>query len=166
MTAAIQHVRVDHRRLHAAVAKQLLDRPNIVPLREQMGRERVTKGVAAHGPGDPGVEHRLADGALDDRLVQMMPPFDPGPRIDAPPLGREDVLPAPLAVGAGVLALERVGEIDAAEPLRDVPVVDPPDAGKPVRQDGARDDRQRDDPVAVPPSRRAPRSRPTRTRRP
>src|SRR3970282_1202083 len=38
--ATVQDVRVDHRGAHVAVAEQFLDRSNVVPILEQVGRER------------------------------------------------------------------------------------------------------------------------------
>lgn len=40
---AVQHVRVDHRRAHIAVAQQLLDCANVVARLEQVRRERVAR---------------------------------------------------------------------------------------------------------------------------
>ena len=52
--------------------EELLDRTNIVPLLEQVGRERVPEGVTADAARDGDVDDRLADGALDAGLVQVM----------------------------------------------------------------------------------------------
>ena len=38
---------VDHRRAHVLVAQQLLDRPNIIPILQQVGRKGVAKRMAA-----------------------------------------------------------------------------------------------------------------------
>jgi len=39
--AAVQHVRVDHRRVHVRVAEQLLDRADVLPALQQVRRERM-----------------------------------------------------------------------------------------------------------------------------
>jgi len=39
--ASIQHVGIDHRCAHVAVPEQLLHRPDVVVVLEQVGRERV-----------------------------------------------------------------------------------------------------------------------------
>lgn len=44
--APIQHMRVDHRRTHIPVAKQLLDRPDVIAGLEQMRRKRMPQRVA------------------------------------------------------------------------------------------------------------------------
>ena len=43
-TAPVQDMGVDHRRAHVLVAQQLLDRPNIIPIFQQVGRKGVAKG--------------------------------------------------------------------------------------------------------------------------
>ena len=43
--AAIQNMRIDHRRADVAVAEQLLNRPNIISILQQMGRKRMAKRV-------------------------------------------------------------------------------------------------------------------------
>ena len=41
----LEHVRVHHRRADVRVAEQLLHRPDVVPILEQMGRKRMPKRV-------------------------------------------------------------------------------------------------------------------------
>ena len=52
--ATIQDMRVDHRRPHVGVAKQLLHRPDIRTSLEEMRREGMAKGVTGHPFGQPG----------------------------------------------------------------------------------------------------------------
>jgi hypothetical protein len=52
-SAVAEDVGVDRRRLQVPMAEQLLDRPDMVPLREQMGGEVVTDGVTSYRAGDP-----------------------------------------------------------------------------------------------------------------
>src|SRR5437867_4183882 len=40
---ALEHVRVDHGRADVAMTEQLLDRPDVVTVLEQVGRERVSE---------------------------------------------------------------------------------------------------------------------------
>src|SRR5437868_7349489 len=44
-----------------AVAEQLLHGADVVPLLQQMGRERVTEGMASNGLRDARPNHRLTD---------------------------------------------------------------------------------------------------------
>ena len=76
LTAAgppIQDVGIDHGRGHVAVPQQLRDRPDVVAVLEQVRRERVSQGAGARALGEPGVSDRGLDGALEDRLVEVMP---------------------------------------------------------------------------------------------
>jgi hypothetical protein len=43
---AVEDVRVDHDGAHVAVTEQLLDRPDVVAVFKQVGRERVAERVA------------------------------------------------------------------------------------------------------------------------
>ena len=45
--ALVQHVRVDHRRLHVGMAQQLLDRADVVARLQQVRGEAVPRRVAA-----------------------------------------------------------------------------------------------------------------------
>jgi hypothetical protein len=49
---AIQHVRLDHRRVHILVTQQFLHRPDIVALLEQMRREAVAQGMTTDALGE------------------------------------------------------------------------------------------------------------------
>jgi len=53
----------------------------------------------------------------------MMPPLRPGPRVQAELGGREDPLPAPFAVCVGIFSLQPVRQIDSAEALRYIVLV-------------------------------------------
>jgi hypothetical protein len=68
--APVEHVRVDHCRAHVGVAEQLLNRPDIVAVFEEMRRERMPERVARGAFRDPRRPHGVADSALEHRLVQ------------------------------------------------------------------------------------------------
>jgi len=63
--AAIEHVRVHHRRADVGMTQQLLHGPNVVPVLEQVGRKRMPEGMWTHTLGDARppcpVRHRLLD---------------------------------------------------------------------------------------------------------
>src|SRR5262245_36221587 len=80
-TAAVEHVRVDHRRRDIAMPEQLLDGADVVPSLEQMRREAVAQRVRADGLDDAGVPAGLADGTLNDGFVLMVAPGLPGAGI-------------------------------------------------------------------------------------
>ncbi len=46
VAATVQHVRVDRRRPQVLAAKRFLHRPNVGPVFQKTGRERVSEGVA------------------------------------------------------------------------------------------------------------------------
>jgi hypothetical protein len=52
--AGVENVRVDLRRADVTVSQKLLDGPDVMPRLEQVGRERVAKGVRAGALGDRG----------------------------------------------------------------------------------------------------------------
>src|SRR6266542_4865966 len=91
---------------------------------KQVGRKAVSKCLAAGRLGEAsGLDSRL-DGLLQPALVKMMPPQCIRARIFGEPIRRKDILPAPLAAGIRILAVEREREIDraiAALKIRGVP---------------------------------------------
>jgi hypothetical protein len=86
---------VDHGRVDAAVPQQLLDRPNVIAVLDEMRGERMSEGVAVdvafHSSGARGLRH----GPLNDSLVQVMATNEVGTRIGRQIFGREEPLPAP-----------------------------------------------------------------------
>src|ERR1044072_8340175 len=74
--------------------------------------------------GDAGGEDRLPECSLDVPLVDVMPHPEPAARLARPLLGREDVLPAPLECGPGVLSGQGVRQVDTAMPLGNILAVE------------------------------------------
>jgi hypothetical protein len=64
--AAIQHMRIDHRRLHIFVPQPFLHRPDIVALLEQMRGNTVPKGVATNAFGEPDRTTYLANETVEN----------------------------------------------------------------------------------------------------
>ena len=67
-------MRVDHCHTHVLVPEQFLNGTQIVSAFEQMRRERVPKRMAGRPLGDTGLSHCFSHGALNGRLMKMMPP--------------------------------------------------------------------------------------------
>ncbi len=67
--APVEDMRVDHGRTDVVVAQELLDRPDVMAIVQQVGGEGVTQGVAAHALGDASAEGSGPDRALQDRFV-------------------------------------------------------------------------------------------------
>ena len=98
----IQDVGVDHRRRDVAVTEELLHRADVRARLQQMGSEAMPQRVASDGFRDVRLARRVPDGALQDRLVQVVAPRLPSGRFDIKARGRKDVLPSPLAGRARV----------------------------------------------------------------
>ena len=82
----------------------------------------------------PGISCGLFDGFLNHRLVEVVAADGVGSRIGAAGAGGEDVLPAPVGGGFGVLAVEGCREVDAAEAVGDVLVVELTDVDEVVSE--------------------------------
>ena len=100
---------VDHSRFDVLVAEEFLDGPNVVAGHQQVSSEGVAEGMAAYVLVDVRVSDCLFDRAVDDRVVQMVATDDAGSRILASGAGWEDVLPAPVGGGVGVLSVKGFG---------------------------------------------------------
>lgn len=81
---------------------------------QQVRRKGMTKRVAVGGFVDARFKHGLVNGALDHLFVEVMALDTPRTWIGGMRGGREDVLPAPVAVFVRVFHFERVGQIDGA----------------------------------------------------
>ena len=95
----IEHMRIDHRGLHIAVTKKLLDRSDVGTALEQVGGKAMAKGMAAGRFADPGSSDCSANRPLNDRGVEMVPPLFT--RLPIPPTChlREHPLPNLFARG-------------------------------------------------------------------
>ena len=71
--AAVQDVGVDHGGADVVVAQELLDGADVVARLEQVGGERVAKGVARDVLGQSGVHGGAVDCALKHGLVGVVP---------------------------------------------------------------------------------------------
>lgn len=100
---------VDHRGLDAPVAEELLDGADVVSIFEQMGRERVAKGVAGNALGQPGGLRGPSDGPLHSRGVKVKPADPTGRGIAATGAGGKDELPPEFRGATGGFTGEGVG---------------------------------------------------------
>jgi len=91
------------------MAEELLDRPDVGAALQQVRREGMPEGVTPGRLRDPGADHRLADEALQGRLVEVVPSALTRFPMRVPPGGGEDPLSAPLPPRVGILATEGVG---------------------------------------------------------
>jgi hypothetical protein len=72
-SSPVENVGVDHRRADVLVPKKFLDRPDIIPILQEMGSERMPECVASDGFLDPCPFARILDGPLDDGVVEVVP---------------------------------------------------------------------------------------------
>ena len=71
-SSSVEDMRVDHRRSDVPVPQQLLYSPNVVPLLQKMGSERMPKGMACDPFGKSGTGGSLLHGLLEHRFVQVV----------------------------------------------------------------------------------------------
>ena len=69
----VEDVGVDHRRADVLVSEQFLNRPDIIPVFQEMGSERMPEGVAGDRLRDPRLLAGIFDGPLDDGVVEVVP---------------------------------------------------------------------------------------------
>jgi hypothetical protein len=127
----VQDVSVDHRGVDVLVAEKLLDRPDVVAVLDQVGREGMAERVAVDGPLDADFVDGLLHGALEDSFVDVVAPDGVRARIGRAFPGREEPLPGPLLRGSGVLPFEGVGQVNTASPVPTIFLVQLLDAREP-----------------------------------
>lgn len=76
------------------MAEQFLDGPDVVPIFEQMRRERMPQRVAGNPFGDAGTNGRISNGFLKDGFEEVVPIW-------------EHPLPAPFPCGPGIFSGKR-----------------------------------------------------------
>ena len=110
--AAIEHVGVDLRRLEIAMAKQLLDRANVVAGLEQMGGKAVAQRVGRDRLGQAGLLRCRAHGLLDHAFVQVkaIERAHVALWIFGQSRRGKDKLPSPFLFGIGILRSQRIGQ--------------------------------------------------------
>jgi hypothetical protein len=107
-------MRIHHRRLHSFVAQQLLYRPEIVALLEQMRRNAVSKGMATEAFGKLCQTARLATGPLETTLMGVMPADGPRAGVSRQLVGGKHLLPNPESAGTWIFSFQCQRSIDGA----------------------------------------------------
>lgn len=118
--SSVEDMRVDHGRLHALMSEELLNGSNVVPIFQQVCRERMTKRVRGHPFREPDPKCGLANGLLHYRLVEVVSVPNAGLRVGVVGSGRKYPLPRPIAIGQRVLPGKCGGEWCTPEPARKV----------------------------------------------
>jgi hypothetical protein len=95
---SVQHMRVNHRRLHAAMPQELLHRPDVIPRHQEMRGEAVSKGVDGRRLDDPRVAscpfERPLKGSQSRHHLSPIPPDSASPRLSSV-LARQSPAPLP-----------------------------------------------------------------------
>src|SRR5882762_628693 len=101
------------------MAQQLLNRPDIVAVLDQMRCKRVPECVTRRALRQPRRSHRLSHRPLNYRHVKMMPPDFARHHVDISSRCRKYILPSPLCRGVRVLSRQRIRNIDpSTAPLK------------------------------------------------
>jgi hypothetical protein len=132
--SSVEDVGVDHGRLHALVAEELLDGADVVAVHQEVGGEGMAEGVAGRRLDEAGGPDGVVECLLDAPVVEVMPPALPRPRIARQGRRREDVLPSPLGGSVGILPCQRVRQVDPSEASPQILLVLLLDLGQAVPQ--------------------------------
>ena len=114
LATLVQHVRVDHRRTHVVVAKQLLHGADVVARLQQVRRETVPETVAGRALGKFGPANRRRHLLRERGLVGMMPANNTGTRVSRYSRGRAKKLPAKFRRSVWEFSFERGRQKHAA----------------------------------------------------
>ena len=79
--------------------QKFLDRSDIIPILQQMGRERMSQRMTTGGLEHTGFQPSFFKRSLQNRLMEMMPAFFSSHSIGAMTGCREQPLPSPLFAG-------------------------------------------------------------------
>ena len=94
------------------MTEQLLDCPDVVIVLEQMGGERLAKGMARGGLGDARGTDRVLHRALENGFVEVVAATLARDVVHIEARGREDPLPRLFARGIWILPEEGTRQID------------------------------------------------------
>jgi len=103
----IQNMRINHRRADVPMSEQFLDGPDVVPILEQMRRERMPQGVAGNQFGDAGMNGGIANGFLKDGFEEVVSINVARGEILVRTVRWEYPLPAPFPGGPGIFSVKR-----------------------------------------------------------
>src|SRR5262249_10570681 len=122
LPAAVQNMGVNHSCAHVAVPEQFLHGPDVVPILQQMSCKRMPKRVRPGWLHDADFQSRIFDGLLEDRFMEVIAASFSRYGVGVMAGCREQPLPSPLFAGIGILALQRIRQGHATEPLVAIPL--------------------------------------------
>ncbi len=111
-------MRVNLGRGDMAMAKELLDRADIVAVFKKLRRETVSQRVGGSMLRDLRPLNCFLYRFLNYRLVDVVSPLHAGDPVKIPAAGREHELPSPLRIRVGILAGDRSGSVVRPAPSR------------------------------------------------
>ena len=115
---------VDHGGFDVFVSEEFLDGADVVAVLEEVGGEGVAEGVGCDMLLDAGGFGSGANGFLEEGFVDVVAHGFFGGGVNGESRGGEEVLPCGFAGGFGVFAGEGVGEVDFAESVAEVGLVE------------------------------------------
>jgi hypothetical protein len=122
----LQDVRVDLGCLHVDMAKQFLHGADVVSGFEKMGGIGMPEGMGMNRFLYAGLVHGVPDGLAQDTGVEVVSSYAAAAGVTAELVRREDVLPAKLLGGVGILAGEGFWHLDLAESFGKVHIMTRP----------------------------------------
>src|SRR5436309_6956139 len=113
-------MRVNLGRGDMAMAKELLDRADIVAVFKKLRRETVSQRMGGSMLRDLRPLNCFLYRFLNYRLVDVVSPLHAGDPVKIPAAGREHELPSPLRIRVGILAGDRIRQCRATGALAQV----------------------------------------------
>ena len=127
---------VDLGRGKILVPEQVLHGADVGAASEQVRGKGVTKGMGADVLRQTGPADRYFDGFVDDAGINMMTACDTSTRVYGEVPGGEDLQPAPLLGGIGILPIPRMGQVDFTVALSRIPLMQRLDPGQLILKQG------------------------------
>lgn len=106
------------------MAEQFLDGADVIAVFQQVRGETVAEGVAGDVLVNVGLLRGASDGFLHHAFVKVMAADQAGAWVFGMARGGEDVLPVPFAGGVWIFSGEGMREIDVAEAVAEVGVIE------------------------------------------
>jgi hypothetical protein len=107
---------IDHGGFDIFVAEEFLDGADVIAVLEQVGGEGVAEGVATDRfIGDASQDCSGTYGFLQATFSNMVTALNPRAWVRDNAFARKNILPGPFAIGIRVFIFERVGQVDCAE---------------------------------------------------
>ncbi len=111
---------INHRRIDILMPKQLLNRPNIVTIFQQMSSEGMTKCMTPYPLDNVRFENSCFNGSLQKGLMDAISAFLSGLYVFLPIFLRESPLPPPFSGSIWIFSFQGVRQWNPSPPFRNV----------------------------------------------